>query len=131
MQNEITVKPVISIIILNWNNWKDTLECLNSIFQMNYPLTNIILVDNNSTDGSIKQIKDFTRHIPLETVELSEDEINKSNSEKTGIFKKEIHQKFKNDIHQKFILIKNNENRGFAGGNNVGINFALEYLDPD
>ena len=131
MQNEITVKPVISIIILNWNNWKDTLECLNSVFQMNYPSTSIILVDNNSTDGSIKQIKDFTRRIPLETVELSEDEINKSNSEKIGIFKKEIYQKFKNDIHQKFILIKNNENRGFAGGNNVGINFALEYLDPD
>jgi hypothetical protein len=35
MSNEL---PRVSIIILNWNGWKDTLECLESIYQIDYPI---------------------------------------------------------------------------------------------
>jgi len=49
--------PKVSIIILNWNGWADTSECLKSLYQINYPNYEIILVDNGSTDGSQKAIK--------------------------------------------------------------------------
>ena len=29
--------PKAAIIILNWNGWKDTIECLESIFRIDYP----------------------------------------------------------------------------------------------
>ena len=29
-------KPHISIIILNWNGWRDTMKCLESLFHINY-----------------------------------------------------------------------------------------------
>jgi hypothetical protein len=46
--------PMVSIIILNYNG-KDFLnECLNSVLNSNYPNFEIILVDNASTDDSIK-----------------------------------------------------------------------------
>ena len=47
----------VSIIILNWNGWQDTLECLQSVQKINYPNFRILVVDNGSSDGSVAQIR--------------------------------------------------------------------------
>ena len=52
-------KSTVTIIILNWNGWKDTIECLESLYQINYPNYNVILVDNASSDESLKKIKEY------------------------------------------------------------------------
>lgn len=31
------MRPKVSIIILNWNGWVDTIEYLESVFQNSYP----------------------------------------------------------------------------------------------
>jgi len=49
--------PKVAIIILNWNGWKDTIECLESVFRNTYPKYQVIVVDNGSTDGSMEKIK--------------------------------------------------------------------------
>ena len=49
-------KAEISIVILNYNGYKDTLECLASILKMNYRNIKIVIVDNGSKNDSIKQI---------------------------------------------------------------------------
>nr|WP_243688037.1 glycosyltransferase [Methanobacterium formicicum] len=49
----------MAILILNWNGWEDTLECLESVYQINYPEYNVVIVDNNSEDNSIKKIEDY------------------------------------------------------------------------
>ena len=51
--------PRVSVIIINWNGWSDTLECLESLYQIKYPNYDVILVDNNSTDNSIPEIKNY------------------------------------------------------------------------
>ena len=33
----ITDYPKVSIIILNWNGWEDTIECLESLKKITYP----------------------------------------------------------------------------------------------
>ena len=38
----------ISIVILNYNNLSDTVECLNSVFEIDYPNFEVIVIDNNS-----------------------------------------------------------------------------------
>lgn len=56
--------PKVSIIVLNWNNFKDTKECLESLEKISYPNHEIIVVDNGSTDGSSKEIqKIFPQYI--------------------------------------------------------------------
>lgn len=45
-------KPLVSIVVLNWNGLDDTRECLTSLRALAYPNTEIIVVDNGSTDGS-------------------------------------------------------------------------------
>lgn len=48
--------PKVSIIILNWNGWKDTIECLESVFRNTYSNYQVVVVDNGSTDGSMEKI---------------------------------------------------------------------------
>lgn len=59
MKNLNRTLPIVSIIILNWNGKKDTMECLRSLKKTDYPKNKyeIIVVDNGSTDDSVKTIK--------------------------------------------------------------------------
>ncbi|WP_114969827.1 glycosyltransferase family 2 protein [Rhodoferax ferrireducens] len=46
----------VDVVVLNWNGWEDTIVCLASLQQQDYPSFNLIVVDNGSTDGSVDQI---------------------------------------------------------------------------
>lgn len=47
--------PLISIICICWNHEKYIFQCLNSILSQSYPNLEIIFIDNNSTDNSVKE----------------------------------------------------------------------------
>ncbi len=47
----------VFIIILNWNGAKDTIDCLKSLENIDYPDFEILVVDNGSTDDSVLKIK--------------------------------------------------------------------------
>lgn len=49
--------PKVSVVILNWNGWQDTVECVRSVNESNYPLLDTIVVDNGSTDDSVQRIR--------------------------------------------------------------------------
>ncbi|HEY3347255.1 MAG TPA: glycosyltransferase family 2 protein [Nitrospirota bacterium] len=44
--------PSVHIIVLNYNRKDDTLDCLRSLYQMDYPEFKVVVVDNASTDGT-------------------------------------------------------------------------------
>ncbi len=128
-------KNKVAIIILNWNGSEDTIECLESIYQINYLNYNVLIVDNNSHDNSIEKIKRYckgeievksnffqytTSNKPLKIYEYSENEFETAQKDQ-----KEISNLLPN---KKIILVKNNENYGFAGGNNIGIKYAMDIL---
>lgn len=66
-----TVKSSVSIIILNWNGWKYTQACLESLLKAGFPESDIIIVDNASIDDSRSNIKKS-----FESVQLIENKIN-------------------------------------------------------
>jgi len=47
-------KPLVSVIILNWNGKNFLKDCFSSLKNQTYPKLEIILVDNGSTDDSIE-----------------------------------------------------------------------------
>ena len=48
------------VVILTHNHYPDTYECLKSVLAMQYQDVQVVLVDNNSTDGTpIKIRQDF------------------------------------------------------------------------
>ena len=49
--------PKVIIISLNWNRKEDTIECINSLLELEYPDYEIVVVDNGSTDGSAESFK--------------------------------------------------------------------------
>ena len=58
------------IILLNYNGYKDTLECVKSIIEMEKKFNyKIIVVDNNSTDNSKEVLENDNRFIFIETHE--------------------------------------------------------------
>jgi len=60
----------VDVLVLNWNNWKDTNECLASLQGLDYDNWKVIVLDNGSTDGSVECIR---RHFPeVEVMELGE-----------------------------------------------------------
>lgn len=57
--NNYTKQPLVFVIVLNFNG-KDTLNrCLASLYQSDYPEFEVVVVDNNSQDGSFEQAKSF------------------------------------------------------------------------
>jgi len=49
--------PLVSIIIVNFNDKRHLYRCLSSILKSEYPSFEIIVVDNGSTDGSVELVK--------------------------------------------------------------------------
>ena len=126
--------PRVAIIILNWNGWEDTIECLESLLRIDYPNCRIIVVDNGSNDDSIEKIKSWARgEITVESSFFELDPSTKpvlliehdQSAIESGELpnQKENSMEFPNDCS--LVLLKAKENRGFAGGNNIGILFAL------
>ncbi|MDT2602294.1 glycosyltransferase family 2 protein [Enterococcus hulanensis] len=49
------------IVILNYLNWRDTVECIDSLFQQSYQDFQIVIVDNCSKNESVLEL-DFLYH---------------------------------------------------------------------
>ena len=48
----------VAIILLNWNNYQDTYECLKTLETLTYPHFHVFLVDNDSSDDSFTRLKE-------------------------------------------------------------------------
>lgn len=139
----------VSIVILNWNGWKDTIECLESVFRIDYPNYRVIVVDNGSTNDSVERIKAWAEgeqgveadpknplyylsHPPVQK-SIPYIEYDKKTAEAGGLPEKEklLYEKLPIGILHPLILIQTGDNLGFAGGNNVGIKYALAKDDFD
>src|SRR5262245_13324392 len=52
------MSPKVAVILVNWNGKADTLACLESLRQDSYVNKQAIVVDNGSTDDSVRVIRD-------------------------------------------------------------------------
>jgi len=55
----------VVIVILNYCRWKETIDCINSLKQCNYPNFEVLIVDNASKDDSEQKIRDAFSEIEL------------------------------------------------------------------
>lgn len=106
----------VAVIVLNWNGWQDTIECLESLLHLNHSSFAVIVVDNASSDGSMAKINEWCAarlgaSVGFKSVKLlAQGELLKPHSPLQ---------------HGDIVLIQSDSNGGFAKGNNLGLRFAL------
>ncbi len=123
------MNPKIAVIILNWNGWKDTVECLESLYQITFHDYDVVIVDNASSDNSLEKIRQY--HEGKIEVNSSFFKYSKSNKPVKIIEYTLEESKYIKSRSLGTILIKNDKNYGFAEGNNIGIRYALDTLNAD
>ena len=79
--------PKVFIVVLNWNGKEDTLACLESLRSVSYTCSEVLMVDNASSDGTVESVRSKFPSVKV---------------------------------------ITNQANLRFAGGNNVGIDYAMQ-----
>jgi GT2 family glycosyltransferase len=80
--------PSVAIILVNWNGFAVTNDCILSLQQLDYPNHTVIVVDNGSEDDSSTKLRALHPHV---------------------------------------VVIRSDSNLGFTGGNNIGLQYALEH----
>jgi GT2 family glycosyltransferase len=100
----------VYIVILNYNNWQDATECIESLLALDYKNFTVILVDNCSPNQSEKALKDWIIAHP--TLQKSWAELNEES---------DIELVKNNQI----LFIQSGKNGGFAYGNNVALRYIL------
>jgi glycosyltransferase involved in cell wall biosynthesis len=55
------MRPTVSVVVPHYNHGKYVADCVNSLLGQTYPLHELIIVDDGSTDGSMPILESFTR----------------------------------------------------------------------
>lgn len=122
----------IYIIIINWNSWRDTIVCLDSIFKSNCSDSKVIVCDNGSNDKSLEHIMAWANGTLVAENRAGRiyRELMYPPCEKPIPFL--VHDKKNTGLEEdlntenvSLIIIRMNRNLGFAGGNNVGIRYIF------
>jgi GT2 family glycosyltransferase len=92
------------IILVNYNNADDTIDCIDSLLKSSYKKFKIFIVDNSINEESINQIKNY---LIKKSIEFSED-LKKTESD--------------------FILVRS-KNNGFAAANNIILKENNDKID--
>jgi hypothetical protein len=114
----------IFIVILQYNNSQDTIKCLESVKELNWPDFEVAVVDNASEIKHLNNVMLFIESQSRTKQRLA--------AGPRGF----VRDQAKNGIT--FHFLANNENLGYSGGNNTGIRYALKngadyilILNPD
>ena len=126
--------PKVYIILVNYNGWADSIECVESLFKLNYKNVEIVLVDNASPNNSVQQIKAWAKgdleHVPKRK-ELAQLSLPVRPKPLTVQYVNASGELFNNELSYDFTLIEADENKGFSNGNNLGIRYAMNKGDAD
>ncbi len=125
--------PQVAIILVNWNSRADTLECLESVFRLDYPDFKVVVCDNASTDDSVSAIQAWvagTANVEPQSPHfnyLLSAPLNKSGIGFARYGRAVAESDGPGEPDARLVLIEVGANAGFAGGNNVGIRYALKH----
>lgn len=65
-------EPLVEIILVNYNNVIDTIECIDSLQNITYHNAHIIVVDNGSSNNSVEALRNKQTEIDFELICLKD-----------------------------------------------------------
>ncbi|GGF86057.1 glycosyl transferase family 2 [Rhizobium wenxiniae] len=114
----------VAIVLLNWNGWRDTISCIESLFALENDDVHIYVCDNASTDDSVAQLREWVDR-NLETANRKRETLGLTGFTVRDLF----HFTWDPDpmlvgrikAVNSVTFIQNRRNGGFAFGNNIGL----------
>lgn len=119
--------PPVHVVLLNWNGWRDTIECLESLFRLDYPELRIVVCDNGSTDGSVEHIiawAEGREEAPAPRVPIARDRPI-ARPVPCAVLDRDTAERGGTAGDPALVIVRTGANLGFAGGNNVGLRYVL------
>lgn len=123
------------MIVLNWNGWTDTIACVESLLRLQNDSVSIIICDNASTDDSVARIINWASNRLVHcnayrhATGLDDYVFDFVNPDQIGPVGPDFTPPL--GLHR-LILVQTGANRGYAAGNNVGLQIAgfnsFDYL---
>jgi GT2 family glycosyltransferase len=128
-------KPTVYVVLLNWNGWRDTIACLESLYASRNVNLRAVVCDNASSDDSMAHISSWAeglnKVVAPEHPRLSRLLGNITLPLNYKCLDRETAERGDRCDHASLVLVENGDNLGFAAGNNSGIRFALGQPDMD
>jgi GT2 family glycosyltransferase len=108
----MTASAGVYVVVLNWNGWRDTVECLDSLFVSQDVEFRVVVCDNASTDESMAQLRAWAGN------RFGSGGWSEYSRGHDGLIQLQ-------NSSTPLVLIQNGANLGFAGGNNPGVAYAM------
>ena len=116
--------PKVYIVILNYKQWQDSRDCLESVLRSGYDNFSVLLVDNNSQNHSLENLIQW-----LENSKNAYAGISLKSRVSYTLFKKdELNDSIELTRLPQITFIQNDSNVGFGAGNNIALRF-LQHQD--
>lgn len=127
------MEPKVCIVLVNYKTWKDTIECMESVLKSDYKNYQIVVVENGSDEENWNQLIKWARG-------EQENEVSPENKlyhlsqppAAKPILYFRAHAGESDTLRlgeieniYPILFIQSKINLGFAGGNNVGMRYAL------
>ena len=124
----VSTAAPLGIVLVNWNRWVDTIECIESVLRSTIPVR-IIVVDNGSTDNSLDHVAawaDGTQDVvPISPAmarysqppcpkPVPYERMSAADVARPDAVAREV-----------LTLVDAGTNLGFAGGNNIGLRLLM------
>lgn len=106
--------PCVVAIVLNWNAWRDTVACVESLLDSSHVPDRIVICDNGSLDDSVARLIEWARGRTTLSHFHSPDEALSAAPSTSPV-----------------VLVQIAQNGGYAHGNNVGIRYAIERFGAE
>lgn len=107
---------IICAIVVNWNGWRDTLVCLESLFMQGSTPLRVLVCDNASSDASMQEIDRYLKERFRRWIQAEDAPGVTDPRARDGLL----------SVH----LLRLPQNVGYAGGINAGIDWARRRWTP-
>lgn len=110
--NGVRTPPAVCAVVVNWNGWRDTLVCLDSLFALGGTPMRVVVCDNASTDSSVAELERHLRGRLLHWQSAAGEPGFEDPQAAAGVL----------SMH----VLRLSANLGYAGALNAGIEWARE-----
>jgi GT2 family glycosyltransferase len=134
----------VAIVLVNWNGWRECIECLDSLLAQSHENFHVFIVDNDSHDRSVEAIVSWCALPTAGAIWRRHSGVGRlTDYPHVGCVQNRVVERAEQGLSSapdgcRLTVIRSGGNLGFAGGCNVGIKAAglgnfdyFWFLNPD